>query len=161
MPDALPLASVHHRMRGRVRIRFDRPIPDLPALELIVHQIGSMDGVERVAANADTGSLTIHHAGDFEPIAKAIADEGLMHIRDADDDNPMDPVAAVASGLAGANAAVGRMTLGRADLIGLAFIGLVGGGIVQMARGRIAGPALTLFGQAATLAMLRPSSGSR
>jgi hypothetical protein len=34
--------------------------------------------------------------------------------------------------------------------------GLVLGGLVQMARGRIAGPALTLFGQAVTLAIARP-----
>jgi hypothetical protein len=68
----------------------------------------------------------------------------------------VDIIQAGMAGIARLDGAVKGATGGQVDLWGLAFAGLVAGGVVQLSRGRVAGPALALFGQAATLAMARP-----
>ena len=161
MTEPVPLARIHHRMRGRVRIRLAEPVSDADAFETLAHSLGTMPGVARVAASTTTGSITIHHSGAFEPIGEAIAAAGLLRIEPAEPTPLIDPVAAARTGLAEADDALGRITGGRVDLVGLAFAALIAGGILQIARGRIAGPAINLFAQAATIAAMRTSSTPR
>ncbi len=150
---------LRHQTGGRVRIGLESPLPDEAALQGLVEWLGGLRGVQTVEIRPTTGSLIILHDGEFAPIAKAIADAGTFTFLPPEEAAPIDPIGDTMHRLSAADAAIGRLSGGRTDLLSVVFAGLVIAGIAQMARGRVAGPALTLFGQAATLAMTRPFFG--
>lgn len=160
MTDAPLIGTLQHSIAGRIRIRLADPVPDDAALAQLAEAINSFASVEAVTIRPTTGSLIILFAGAPESLLETITAAGLLRVDPPEPVVPYDPVAAVASGLSAADLGFGKMTGGRADLAGLAFTGLLAAAIVQIARGRIAGPAITLLGQAATVAMMR-SAGRR
>lgn len=150
---------LRHQTGGRVRIGLDEPLPDDAALQRLAEWFNGLQGVQKVEIRPTTGSLIILHDGEFEPIAKAIAEVGALTLLPPKAAARIDPIGDTMRRLSAADATIGRLSGGRADLMSTVFAGLVLAGIVQLARGRVAGPAITLFGQAATLAMTRPFFG--
>lgn len=148
---------VHGRLRhavpGRVRIALDQPLPPQPALEAFSQRLSAIPDVRSVKIRTGTGSLIVEHDGAFEPIVEAAAKGALLTLADPEPPGAFDPIGETFQGIGATDALLGRLTNGRIDLMSLAFTALVAGGLVQLARGRVAGPALALFGQAATLAM--------
>lgn len=97
------------------------------------------------------------HDGAFEPLRQRLAADRLLLIAPPGPPEPHDPIAAVRDQLARTDGTIRRLTSGQADLSGAAFVALVAIGLVQLARGHVAGPAISLFGQAATVALLHLS----
>lgn len=154
-------ALLRHRTSGRVRLVLEAPTPDRERLEHLAQALVGVAGVTEAELRPSTGSVILRHEGTFEAILPLLARAGLRvgvpddKHQDAETE-PLDPVKEIAGLLGQSDAALARLTGGRLDLWGASFSLLLAAGAVQLARGRIAGPALTLFGQAATLAMARP-----
>lgn len=145
-----------HRMPGRVRIVLDRPLPDRERLESLAVALAAIPGIDTAEIRPASGSVVIRHRGDFDELRELIARKGVQIASSTMLARPIDPMGVAARQLGAVDGAIARLTDGRADLWSLAFAGLVAGGVIQLARGRVAGPALTLLGQAATLTMARP-----
>ena len=158
MPDAplQPLkARLAHQIPGRVRMRLEGDPAEIDELERLADGIAAMPGVRRVDIRAETGSILIRHTGVFDEIADGFEAVGLV-LLPAVVDEAIDPIGDMSRELGDVGAAFDKLTGGRADMWGVAFLGLVGIGLWQLANGRVAGPALTVLGQAATIAMARP-----
>jgi len=154
---------VAHRTAGRVRL-------SVPSIERapdearrMADAVAAVQGVSRVEARTATGSLVLFHSGEWAGLAGQLEAALGAAIEEVED-------AAAASGGAGAfdstatlvdalNLAARRAFGGRTDLTELVFLGLLGAGAVQLARGQIVGPATTLFSQALQLMTARRSAG--
>jgi hypothetical protein len=146
-------------MPGRIRVGLTAPIPAVTELEALAESLSAARGVQRVEIRRPTGSVIIHHNGDFESLSKRLARSGLLVVSPPEKPGkPFDAIRETVTRVSAADTALARATGGRADLWGLAFAGLIAAGAIQLARGRVAGPALALFGQAATLALIRIGS---
>lgn len=163
LPERPALAArLRHRIQGRVRLGLVSPLPDRAALGACAEAMAAVEGVENIEIRLSTASLLIRHEGDFEPIAARLASAGLLLILPELPEPPFDPVRETVQQLESADATLMGATSGSMDLRKAIFMGLVAAGLVQIARGRIAGPALTLFSQAAALmATLGPPGGGK
>ncbi len=132
-------------------------MPDHEALRHIVEAMTAMPGVTEVSARADTGSVLIRHIGSADDLLAGVADAGLIELVEPGEVPPFDPISAVSDGLSRADSAFKAATRAKIDLKSVAFTGLLVAALVQIARGKFAGPSLTLLSQAATIAMLNQS----
>lgn len=148
-------AQLRHRIPGRTRLRLQAPVPEADRLEVLADKLSALAGVHAVDINPATGSVLIRHEPDCDPLGAATAAR-LIDLLPPPEPEPFDPTGAILRQLEAADAAVTRASSGRLDLMQATIGGLVLLGLVQLGRGRVAGPALTLFGQAASLAMGRP-----
>ncbi|MCT2398752.1 hypothetical protein [Novosphingobium mangrovi (ex Huang et al. 2023)] len=149
-------AELRHRMSGRIRVALEHPLPSRDALETLAGTLSAARNVEEVEIRPRSGSLIVRHRGAYEDVSRALARAGL-HIEVKEHPaGPADPIEQTLSRLSTADAVLQRVTNGRIDIWSAGFSALVGAGLIQLARGQVAGPALTLFGQAATLVMARP-----
>lgn len=148
-------AEFRHRVPGRARVRLKSPVADAKRLEDLADLLSVLAGVHKVDINPATGSILFRHEHACDPLIAA-EEAGLLRILLPPEAEPFDPAEAILERIGQADAAISRASGGRMDAMQAAMVGLVLGGLVQLARGQIAGPALTLFGQAATLAMARP-----
>jgi hypothetical protein len=145
-----------HRMPGRTRVAMAGPLPPLEALQSLAAALTEVDGVDHVEIRPQSGSIVIRHSRGYDDIAAGLTSAGLR-IESAPPAAPAaDPIQETVDRLVQADAVLKRLSGGKADMWSLAFYTLVLGGFVQLGRGRVAGPAFTLFGQAASLAMSRP-----
>lgn len=112
-------------------------------------------GVDRVEIRTVTGSIILTHAARWETVAACLPGAGLVIVAAPPPPPQADPIGEAGERVSEANLLLTLFSQGRLDLRNAAFLGLVVTGLVQLARGRVAGPALTLFGQALTLAMMR------
>lgn len=147
---------VRHRAAGRTRITLETPLPARGALQRLAEGLAEMHGVQSIEIRPTTGSLIVHHEGGFEPVERAATEARLIEFLPPEGAARPDVIRETLGRVSEMDEAVDRMSGGRVDLWSLAFLGLMGAGFIQLARGRVAGPAFTLFGQAATLAMARP-----
>lgn len=154
---AKPIKGVlRHQVPGRLRISLQPPLPDRDTLQSLASQLVAVEGTDEIEIRPQSGSLIIRHQGTLEDVAGAYRHAGLQIDLPAEPPASGDPIQGTLQRIVDADAAVQRLTGGRTDLWGVSFSLLVATGLLQLARGRVAGPALTLFGQAATLAMARP-----
>lgn len=149
-------ATLRHRMFGRIRVSLDRPLPPRDRLEALAKALAAAEGVEEIEIRPQSGSLIVRHGGDYEMVSTALARAGLLIEVGSGPSHPVDPIQETLGHLTTADATLQRWTNGRVDIWNAGFSALVAAGLIQLARGRVAGPALTIFGQAATLAMARP-----
>lgn len=142
---------VRHRIPGR--LRFAATADDFERASAV---LATLPGVTSVEARQASGSIVVRHSGPLED--HTLIDAGFDVIAPASPAPaaPADPIGTAMAGLSRLDRTVKFATDGQLDLWGLAFGGLVAGGVIQLMRGRFAGPALALFGQAATLAMAKP-----
>lgn len=146
---------VRHRMPGRTRISLVEPQPPMDQLETLADSLAEMDGVRAVDIRPQTGSIVIRHDHGGDPVAAA-SEGGLVELLPEPPREPFDPAKDILGRVGDFDAYLARVSEGRLDAWGLAFTGLVAAGLIQIARGRVLGPATGLFGQAATLALARP-----
>lgn len=149
-------ATLRHHLPDRLRATLDNPLPDRAAITSLADRLAGVAQVDEIEIRLRSGSLIVRHRGDHDTIMSALRHAGLQIEASDGSSGPADPIRDTMSRLAGADAALQRLSGGRADIWGVSFSLLMLTGLVQLGRGRIAGPALTLFGQAATLAMARP-----
>jgi len=153
-------ARIAHQIPGRVRLRLEGITAGTAGLERLADAIAAIPGVRRVDIRTDTGSILIRHAGVFDPILESLVTAGLDVLpRGADE--TIDPIGDVVRELGSVGRSFDAATDGKMDFWSVAFLGLVGLGLWQLANGRVAGPALTVLGQAATIAMARPYRPAR
>lgn len=163
MPPPKPMTDIavscpvrlRHRMPGRTRISLIEPLPSGDAVDELGEHFAALDGVEAVDIRRQTGSIVIVHNANCDPLAAAIRTR-LIEIVPESPKEPFDPAKEILHRVGQFNSCLAQASEGRVDAWGLAFTGLVAAGLLQVARGRVLGPATALFGQAATLAMARP-----
>lgn len=108
-------------------------------------------GFEKVEVRPRTGSIILIHAEPWDSLADAVQAAGLKVQPKAPEAPSADAITEAGKRMAQADLQLQLFSKGRLDLRNLAFIALTGVGLVQFARGRFAGPALTVLGQAARL----------
>jgi hypothetical protein len=156
MSDRLTTLEIVHAADGRVRLRPSKPL-DASALTGLADLIAGLPKVQRVLARPATGSLIIETDGPAQPLFDLIAAQGIAKVRPKPSPPPLGQVARF--GLMRADAAVQGATDGALDLNGAMAFLLMGGAVVQLLRGQVAGPATTLA--VAALAMLDRPGGNR
>lgn len=147
-------ARLVHATPRRLRAVMDT-VPPRPALDALAAALAALPGIDAVEIRPATGSVILRHAGGFDRGALAGAGLALAAAPAPGPAASADPVAAAARAVAALDGEVRRLSSGQADLAGLAFMGLVAAGLVQLARGEVFGPATTLFAQAAELGRAR------
>lgn len=147
--------TIRHRLPGRIRIVVDAAVRSESVMVQLADALAALPGVESVEPRSLSGSIVIRHRGVLGD--DALASAGLA-VQPAPAPQAVmgDPIRTTAERLSRVNQAVKNGTDGKLDLWGLAFGGLIATGVIQLLRGQVAGPALTIFGQAATLALARP-----
>lgn len=151
-------AQLRHQAPGRIRAELSAPLPARERLERLATDLAALPQVTAAEIRPGSGSVIMRHQGDPDSLPDRLAEAGLRltDTPNAAPDAPIDPIGTSISLLSRADRAIAAASDGRLDIWGAAFGLLVAAGMVQLARGRIAGPALALFGQAATLALARP-----
>lgn len=127
-------ATVEHAIPGRIRLRFPGRRGDTAFFEQIVSHLSQLPAVEEARANPMTGSLVVRHSGPIEELAQAAVKMGLI-------------AAGTLETLKAQHLPIGRGWAGQIMAQGqqLPAVALTGLGVLQMARGRIFGPASELF----------------
>lgn len=140
---------VAHQISGRTRLLCigDRG-PE--ALDACARRIAA-SGLARAEVRARSGSIVLTHTRPWPELAPVLETAGLRVLPAP----PRDPIGKVNNAVVQLNDALAGASGGRMDLANAAFLGLIGAGLVQLARGQVVGPALTLFSQALTLALLQ------
>lgn len=125
-----PRALVAHRLPGRLRLRIPARRGDAGYFDQITRQAATEAAISGLWANPRTGSLLVAHDGDAASVARFGRENRLF------DTGPLAPDPAPAS----AAPALPSLDAARVAALGLATLGLV-----QVARGRIAGAASESF----------------
>ncbi|MFG1359603.1 hypothetical protein [Xanthobacter pseudotagetidis] len=146
-------ARLAHRAGGRTRLVILGKVPHARLVALADALAAA--GIAKVEIRPKTGSIVLVHDTAWEDLADTLKGAGLKVADPAPPEPDPAPIEDAATRLAKADLLMALLTKGRLDLQNAAFLGLTLVGLVQLARGRLAGPALTLFGQAITLAVLK------
>lgn len=133
----VPEGYVAHRSDVRLRLRFPSRRRDGPFFARIGDQLAAMPGVDGVDANPFTGSILVRTA-DAALVIQRAEREGLFRVaeRKADGERKL------------FRQRGGRRTGRFSDGIGVRHLigaGLAGAGVVQIARGNIFAPAVTML----------------
>lgn len=157
MPDTvasepIPL-RLAHRIDGRARLTAPAHIGERE----LRARAARLTAAGHARAEVRGSSVILVHDGAWPALGAALEEAGfILSARP-----PIDPIGKTNAAIAHLNATIGQASDGRMDLTNAAFMGLIAAGFVQMARGRFAGPAFTLFSQALTLAVLHAKSLDR
>ncbi|MEZ5714015.1 MAG: hypothetical protein R3D85_01885 [Paracoccaceae bacterium] len=146
-PQPLKLQQAHlSRYRARLRAEAEVLRDDLIAL---ADRIAAVEGITRVLARPATGSLILETAAEAADVLASLKDLGLVRIAAPGKPPPVDQVLQL--GLARMDFGIRDKTDNELDLRTAMALALIAGAIVQMARGRYAGPATTLLMSAFSL----------
>lgn len=143
MPAPAEAIPVHRAqvLGRRARLRPARPL-GRDALVDLADRLATVAGVDRVLARPATGSLIVETHHDAGEVLDAMEAGSLIVTRRAPTAPPVGQM--VKLGLLRADMGVKSRTEGALDLrTGLALL-LIAAALVQLARGRVAGPATTL-----------------
>jgi hypothetical protein len=156
----LPEAYVAHHAGTRLRLRIPARKGDAGYFVRAERDLANCPGVAYAEANPLTASVLLHYDGDLADLSAAgqagelfaLAQPGVATetILDVVTDQ-VDQVEQM----------VLQASRGALDLNTLIFVGLVGAGIVQIARGRALGPASTLLANAAAILALHRARRTR
>jgi hypothetical protein len=133
-----------HRAQVLARRARLRPVRALERAALVdlADRLSAVAGVDRVLARPATGSLIVETHHDAGEVLDAMEEAALIVTRRTPRPPPVGQM--VKLGLFQADMGVKSRTEGALDLrTGLALL-LIAGALVQLARGRVAGPATTL-----------------
>ncbi len=134
-------AYIVHRMPGRFRIRVPSKKGDSVYFSAVRDALSSLDGVEGVTVSPSTGSILVHGRVSQEDVIEQARSQGLFVLKEGPATETTTFHDAVAGQFSGLNERVKNFTGASFDLPALAFVGLVGAGIYQIARGNFTGPA--------------------
>ena len=136
-----PGLEVVHATEGRYRLRVSRRM-DAGETEELVEQIAGVSGIDRVIARPGTGSVIVFSQGPVEEMVETLS--AVIGIKVRPQRKPPPVGQALQFGLMKLDADVLRTTDKSLDLRALLALLLLFAAVVQLARGRIAGPATTL-----------------
>lgn len=146
----LPTAYVAHQAGERLRLRIPARKGDAAFFTRAERDLAGCAGVAYAEANPLTASVLLHYHGDLADLAAAAAAGQLFSL-----EPPQPPSRSVLDIVSDRVERLEQLVLhssrGAVDLDTLLFVGLVGAGVVQIARGRALGPASTLLANAATI----------
>ena len=131
-----------HVTAGRARLRLG-PTVEEDAMRALADRLLGLGGIRRVLVRPNTGSLILE-SGLGEGELRALL-EGAEAIRIEPPRHPPPVSQAAGFGLLKLDADLKARTDNLLDLRGALGLALIGGGIVQLARGQVAGPATTLL----------------
>ncbi len=138
-----------HQLPGRVRLRPRGTALSPEELSLLTEAMARLPGVIACVGRLVTGSLIVEHDGDFSRIAEDAASQGLFELAEAPEPKPVGLIAE--EGLTYADLRLRELSNGQFDLrsaLGTLILGLA---VLQLARGQIVGPAMTLLLQSIDL----------
>lgn len=156
MADAAPLhvyARLAHQTGGRTRLSLAGTVPHERLVNLADRLAAA--GIEKVEIRPGTGSIILTHSEPWSKLSKAVEGAGLKVSTPPPPEPEQDPITETKDRLSQADFLMALFSNGKVDLQNAAFLALLLTGLLQLARGRVAGPALTLFGQALTIAVLK------
>lgn len=139
---------IAHQVAGRTRLVAIEAV-SFDTLASCRDRLAGTEGV-RVEARPGSRSLVVNHGQSWDSLAVALGQAGVSITAPA----PHSPIDQTKALLTTLNDTMGRATAGRFDLINIAFVVLVLGGLLQASRGNLGGPAATLFTQALSIALL-------
>jgi hypothetical protein len=125
-----------------------------PVLKAMADDLAAIPGMRRVAMRPNTQSLLLEFDGPPEPVLAAIAEQGIAQVRMPDPPPPISQTAKFSMLMA--DMSVKQRTGGILDLNGTIVLLLVFAAVIQLTRGRVAGPATSLL--MAALAVLERSN---
>lgn len=146
----LPSAYIVHQLGNRLRLRLPAHRGDQAFFAAAEQQLAACPAVAAVTANPLTASLLIRHRGSLAELQAYAAQQQLFQLQQL----PASDVAAldiVCERIEQFDRFMQRSTQGQVELNDLLFFGLVGAGIVQIARGHALGQASSLFASAAAV----------
>lgn len=154
-----PELRVAHRMKGRTRLRVAGPPSDRAFWEKVERALSSSPTVRAVSVRPATGSIVVEHDGAIDEALRSAED--LVHLTPSEPapgphGNTATPLEHVAGAVEDASERMRRATRGDLDLRALAFYGLMGAGLLQIARGNVWSAAETLIFHALGLLPRRP-----
>lgn len=159
----LSQAYVAHQLAGRIRVRIPGRRYDLPFFEQLNQRLRDLPDVETVEVNPSTGSILIRAADAALVTQRAVEEKLFTLIEPPNRPHDEERLGAAQTSsliergrrtLRTVDRGVARITGGRESLQSLVLAGLLGGGLVQLARGRVLAPAATLFWYAGGLLRL-------
>ncbi|MGC9368000.1 MAG: HMA2 domain-containing protein [Paracoccaceae bacterium] len=119
------------------------------ALVALADRLAALPGVARALVRPSTGSVIIETHEPVEAVLGRVAEAGIARIQDPPQRPPVGQV--MQMGLARASTGMKDRTGGALDLDTAIALALLAGSILQLSRGRVAGPATTLAMGALTL----------
>lgn len=156
----IPRAEIEHQGRGRARLRIPLKRRDPAYFETVCKELARLNGVTAVHGNARTAGVLIEWQGE-EPDFVAYAGEREL-FEAVPHEGPADLRAAVARGLDRLNRNLSQVSGGRLDNRSVGFVALASFAAVQLVRGAILPPAITLLIHALELVDGRePASSGR
>lgn len=141
----LPAAHISHQTLGRLRIKIPSQKRNTSYFLSLKERFSSFPGVQKIEVNPLTGSMLVFHTIDLNTIDFKLISEYTEQSELFRFERPnlsADSVSQkVVETFQNANRKVERFTGGEVDLATLAFTGLLGFGLFEMARGKTAAPA--------------------
>lgn len=156
MADAtIPLLRRAHTSAGRARLRFDGAVPCGAALGAFADRLAEVEGVQRARVRPKTGSVILDLTQPPAAVFARLEAAGIARV--GDPPKPVPVGDSIRVGLLHADATVARRTDGALDMRTTLGLLLLTAAIVQLARGRVAGHATTLFMAAWSLFSVPPT----
>lgn len=150
--EAIPRAVAVHALPGRVRLRIPARRDDAAWFGLLAERLAGYPEVTAVTVSPASAGVLVQYRGDLADLAARTERDGYFRLEQL----AVQPPDAAAE-LKGKMAAFGRwvdLTTGDGGALpAVLFVLLAVGGLVQLARGKVLAPAVTLFWYAATLAL--------
>jgi hypothetical protein len=151
---SLPAARISHFTNRRLRIKVPEKRRDVPFFADATERLSRWDSIDRVETNPLTASILIYYTDPQQLFLEAVAKNDLFDIdfdaAFAQESEPQVTRAALRS-FETADLGLRCWTQNRVDLRGMLFLLLLGGGLYQLLRGRLAAPAPTLLWYAGDL----------
>jgi Heavy metal associated domain 2 len=160
----IPIAQVVHSVPGRTRIRIAERRHDAGYFETVGQRLSGYSGVSAVEANPLTGSVIVRHTNRLDALRSFAADNHLFALGPERETNSMTPStspAPSASALARLAPSLWATSSNFPDLRVLGFVALWGLGFMQLFRGQIAPPAVSLFWMGINLLFFRAAHTPR
>jgi len=136
----LPAAHIGHRVSERLRIKIPSRKGDDAYFSEVKKSLLEDGALHSLEVNPTTGSLLIKGSGtDLESIRSVGKKKALFQLEEASE--KVEPLSRkIAVPFRDLGRAIDRFSGGEIDLAGAVFLGLIGWGMVQLARGNFAAP---------------------
>jgi hypothetical protein len=123
-------ASITHRGDGRTRLRFRGERGNASFFEELVAKLTSVPGIVQIETRPDTGSVLVFHEIPWPELAGEFSHRSLFTIAGEDEENAAPDLGAIAANLPAPLVVAG---------------GLAALAALQIAKGRVLPPAITLL----------------
>lgn len=135
-------AEVAHTLPGRIRLRLREKRGDTAYFASLSEEVMICDGVERVKANAATGTILIEFSGRTEDLAGQLGQHGVSFLPSAPPNVENRPQPSSGNGNATPFHLVSNREINPMFMLGTALAVV---GIVQALRGKILVPSLSVL----------------